>query len=240
MKFIPIIFICIVIYFLYRHIKRNKQRIEIQYSQIVKNAPVTDKDVSYSINSQKCTITFKSRIWDWDENAQCPVHDPALDIAVAKNLTRTERLFFDTLKEASTISGLHGVYEIARNSAGIFSVNYSDKTSGLYVGKIFFTDPYSEYAVVKSGATRASRVFKSHQEAVLYIDNHNKGNYIIEERKHAACRYMQVLSMKAHAKSLDDIICVEIINKPLSVYLSALNGWIKYIKDLKIWDEHHL
>ena len=233
MKFIPIIFICIVIYFLYKYFK-NKRNIEISHSRIIRNSPTIDEDVSYPVNSRKCAMVFKSRVWDWDENMKCPVHDPTLDSAVAKNLTKTEQLFFDTLKELSTISNLQGAYEISRNSGGIFSVNYSDETSQLYVGKVFFTDPYSEYAVVKSGATRASRVFKSRQEAILYIDDHNKGNYIIEERKHPACRYMQVLKIKAHAKSLDDIICVEIVDKPLSVYLSALNGWIKYIKNSKI------
>ena len=71
MKFIPIIFICIVIYFLYRYFK-NKRNIEISHSRIIRNSPTIDEDVSYPVNSRKCTMVFKSRVWDWDENMQCP------------------------------------------------------------------------------------------------------------------------------------------------------------------------
>lgn len=120
-------------------------------------------------------------------------------------------------------------------SSQIILTRLGDKTFNVdcaycYIGKIRLIENYmpDTYAVIKSGASRASKIFYSISEAEDYIKTHCENIYHIEIRKGFENNSFY---MHYFIGSYDKLH--EIHSENLQDYIDTIPRWIRYIKYCK-------
>lgn len=110
--------------------------------------------------------------------------------------------------------------KLCRLSNGCFNVDYI----GLcHVGKINLYEPPVQYAVIKNGNKRATKIFSSLQEADEFITE--KSDYMIQERKEKTSTYMQYFIGLYSVKELHGLNADQ--------YIEFIIRWIRYLKYCK-------
>ena len=145
-------------------------------------------------------------------------------------LSEIEKQFFNKLNHAKIVANLHGNFEYIKSTGGHFTVNYNEHSFGCYVGKIKLSEQTFKFAVIKTGNSKASKLFPTIEEAETYIKMHSKSTYEIEKREicnESFIQYSTDLDADAEWVYSDDY-------KTLFAYIPK---WITYIKNLKSLDE---
>jgi len=132
-----------------------------------------------------------------------------------------QRLFSAFLKLLKDAGFNPNAVRLERLSGGMFNVNYGDGKVNCYVGKIDVSDPPpAKYAVVKQGASRATKVFDTREEADGYVAS--RIGYDVVERRPRRTSYMQYLVGVETIKEASGL--------SLDEYIAFLYRWVNYIK----------
>ena len=141
-------------------------------------------------------------------------------------LNNDEYIFLSEFKKALEKENMHSSQiTLTRLSSKTFNVD----CSYCYIGKIklYKNDIPDKFAVIKTGSSRASKVFESIEEANSFINSHSENSYSIEFRKGVTDTFYMQYSIGPYNK------IHEVFSEDLQEYINTIPRWIKYIKYCK-------
>lgn len=141
-------------------------------------------------------------------------------------LNNNERNFFRSLIDQTLAAGISGIYTATRNSCGEYSIEFTGVNFGCWVGRIFLPEKTYNFAVIKYGNKKASRVFDDLTDAEYYVKTHPADTFQIERRAAGQEKRMQYLYGKAEESR-------NVSGEDISKYIKAIKYWIWYIKRCK-------
>lgn len=142
------------------------------------------------------------------------------------NLSEIEKQFFEKLNSFKQISKLPGEFKYTKSTGGYFTVYYNELLESCYVGKVKLCVPTIKYAVIKSGNTKASKIFSSLEGAKNYIQSHSKFTYEIKENMSKEDSFIQ------YSTNLDESAKYIYVDNPQNIFL-YIPYWIKYIEKIR-------
>lgn len=174
--------------------------------------------------SSSVQIGFQASVLNYDETNKKPEPWQEANNRIISNLQPQEIQFFKTLINKTVNANIVGSYEVSQYTDDRFEIFFSGNNLKRYIVSSVKLRLYPpEYACIKKGNKKATRVFKILQDANNFISSHK--NYIIVERCGESKHY---LSYKHRINSNP----ITLKNLSFDEYYNAIDHIITYLKYL--------